>query len=50
MNSNDKYNMLAREIPNSKNKNIYPKTFGLDSQEFKAIVDEIENDSLFEKG
>jgi len=49
MNSNDKYNMLVREIANSKSENIYPKTFGLDFQEFKAIVDEIENDGLFEK-
>lgn len=50
MNSNDKYNMLVREIANSKSENIYLKTFGLDFQEFKAIVDEIENDGLFEKG
>lgn len=50
MNSNDKYNMLVREIANSKNDNIYPKTFELDNQEFKAIIDEIENDGLFEKG
>lgn len=50
MNSNDKYNMLVQEIANSKDKDIYPKTFGLDYQEFKAIVDEIENDGLFNKG
>ena len=50
MNSNDKYNMLVCEIANSKDKNIYPKNFGLDNQEFKAIINEIENDGLFEKG
>lgn len=50
MNSNDKYNMLVKEIANSKDKNIYPKTFGMDYQEFKAIIDEIEKDGLFEKG
>lgn len=42
--------MLVKEIANSKNKNIYPKTFGMDYQEFKAIIDEIEKDGLFEKG
>lgn len=50
MNSNDKYNILVKEIANSKNKDIYPKTFGMDYQEFKAIIDEIEKDGLFEKG
>lgn len=50
MNSNDKYNMLVKEIANSKDKNIYPKTFEMDFQEFKAIIDEIEKDGLFEKG
>ncbi len=50
MNTSDKYNMLVREIANSKSENIYPKTFGLDFQEFKAIINEIENDGLFEKG
>lgn len=50
MNSNDKYNILVKEIANSKDKNIYPKTFGMDYQEFKAIIDEIEKDGLFEKG
>jgi hypothetical protein len=50
MNSNDKYNMLVCEIANSKDKNIYPKKFGLDFQEFRSIIDEIENDGLFEKG
>jgi hypothetical protein len=50
MNPNDKYNMLVKEIANSKDKNIYPKTFGMDYQEFKAIIDEIERDSLFKKG
>lgn len=50
MNSNDKYNMLVKEIANSKDKNIYPKTFRMDNQEFKAIIDEIEKDGLFEKG
>lgn len=50
MNSNNKYNRLVKEISISKDKNIYPKTFGLDFQEFKAIIDEIENDGLFEKG
>ena len=42
MNSNDKYNILVREVANSKDKDIYPKTFGMDYQEFKAIIDEIE--------
>lgn len=42
--------MLVKEISSSKDKNIYPKTFGMDYQEFKAIVDEIEKDGLFEKG
>ena len=50
MNSNDKYNMLVNEIANSKSDNIEPKDFGLDYQEFKAIIDEIEYDGLFEKG
>ena len=50
MNSNDKYNMLVEKIANSKDKDIYPKTFGMDYQEFKAIIDEIEKDGLFEKG
>mgnify|MGYP003403533049 CR=1 FL=1 len=50
MNLNDKYNMLVKEIANSKDKNIYPKTLGMDYQEFKAIIDEIEKDGLFEKG
>ena len=50
MNSNDKYNMLVNGISNSKSDNIEPKDFGLDDQEFKAIVDEIEYDGLFEKG
>ena len=50
MNSNYKYNMLVKEIANSKDKNIYPKTFRMDNQEFKAIIDEIEKDGLFEKG
>ena len=50
MNTNDKYNILVREIATSKSENIYPKTFGLDFQEFKAIIDEIERDGLFEKG
>ena len=42
--------MLVKEIANSKDKNIYPKTFRMDNQEFKAIIDEIEKDGLFEKG
>ncbi len=50
MNSNEKYNMLVREIANSKNSSIFSKAFGLDFQEFKAIIDEIENDSLFKNG
>ncbi|MFA6740378.1 MAG: hypothetical protein WCR78_02700 [Arcobacteraceae bacterium] len=50
MNSNDKYNMLVKEISSSKDKNIYPKTFGMNYQEFKSIIDEIEKDGLFEKG
>jgi len=50
MNTNDKYNMLVKEIANSKSEYIYPKTFGLDFKEFKAIIDEIEDDGLFEKG
>lgn len=50
MNSNDKYNMLVNEISKSKNENIKPESFGLDVQEFKAIIDAIENDGLFEKG
>ena len=50
MNLNYKYNMLVKEIANSKDKNIYPKTFRMDNQEFKAIIDEIEKDGLFEKG
>ena len=50
MNSNDKYNMLVNEISSSKNSNIKPKDFGLEVQEFKAIIDEIEYDGLFEKG
>lgn len=50
MNSNNKYNMLVKEIANLKDKDIYPKTFGMDYQEFKAIIDEIEKDGLFEKG
>jgi hypothetical protein len=50
MNANSKYKRLVKEISNSKDKNIYPKTFELDFQEFKAIIDEIENDGLFEKG
>ena len=41
MNSNNKYNMLVEKIANSKDKDIYPKTFGMDYQEFKAIIDEI---------
>ena len=49
MNANDKYNMLVKEISNSKN-GVNAKTFGMDYQEFRAIVDEIENDGLFEKG
>jgi hypothetical protein len=49
MNSNDKYNMLVREISNSKD-GVEAKTFGMDYQEFRAIVDEIENDGLFKKG
>lgn len=50
MNSNDKYNMLVNEISNSASDNIKPKDFGLEYQEFKTIIDEIENDGLFEKG
>lgn len=50
MNANDKYNMLVKEISTSKSKNIYPKNFGMTYQEFKAIIDEIEKDGLFEKG
>jgi len=50
MNSDDKYNMLVNEISSSKNSNITPKDFGLEFQEFKAIIDEIEYDGLFEKG
>lgn len=50
MNSNDKYNMLVNEIANSKSDNILPKDYGLNYQEFKAIIDEIEFDALFEKG
>jgi hypothetical protein len=50
MNSNDKYNMLVCAIANSKDKNIYPKTFGFEYLEFKSIIDEIERDGLFEKG
>ena len=48
MNSNDKYNMLVEKIANSKDKDIYPKTFGMDYQEFKAIIDEIEKDTYLE--
>ena len=50
MSSNDKYNLLVKEISNSKSDNIKPETFGLDYQEFKAIIEEIEYDGLFEKG
>ena len=50
MNLDDKYNMLVNEIANSTSDNIEPKNFGLDYQEFKAIIDEIEYDGLFEKG
>lgn len=50
MSSNDKYNMLVSEIAKSRSDNIYPKTFGLELQEFKSIIEEIEYDGLFEKG
>jgi len=50
MNSNDKYNMLVNEIANSKDTDIKPKNFGLEYQEFKSIIKEIEIDGLFEKG
>ncbi len=50
MNSNDKYNMLVNEIANTTSKDIKAESFGLEYQEFKAIIDEIESDGLFEKG
>ena len=50
MNTNDKYNLLVSEISKSQSEKIYPKTFELDFQEFKSIIDAIEYDGLFEKG
>jgi len=50
MTSNEKYNLLVREISNSKSNNIKPKDFNLNYQEFKAIIDEIEYDGLFNQG
>jgi len=42
--------MLVNEIANSPSNRIKPESFGLDYQEFKAIINEIEYDGLFEKG
>lgn len=50
MTSNDKYNMLVLGISGSQKREIYPETYNLEYQEFKAIIDEIEYDGLFERG
>lgn len=50
MNSNDKYNMLVKELPKYKNNSVFPQAFGLTDEEFKNIIIEIEQDGLFKPG
>ncbi|MDX9743451.1 MAG: hypothetical protein RBT59_06500 [Arcobacteraceae bacterium] len=50
MNTNDKYNMLVKELPKFKDKCANPQDFGLSDDEFKNIIGEIERDGLFKKG
>ena len=51
MTSSDKYNKLVYEVGQLKSgENINPKDFGLNYDEFKSIIDEVERDNLFNDG